>query len=116
MVSNSICPGSPRANRSLLIALDPARAQAPVWRENFSSADTTKSGQLSADSTPGNKRDFRSRGEKRQQLRINAGCVGTAALGCPDYQVLNENALSSRRLDWTARASASESVTTEFRS
>jgi hypothetical protein len=31
----------------------------------------------------GKKPDFRSSGERKQQLRVNAGCVGTAALGCP---------------------------------
>jgi hypothetical protein len=124
MVSNSICPGSQRANRSSPIALDPAKAQAPVWRENFSSADTSRSGQLSADLMPGKKPGFRSREERKLQLRIDGGRVGTAALGCPGLPNFNcvtaerERAVEPKaRLDSRGRLSPHgfAKATAEFR-
>ena len=68
-VSNNCCRESPRANPLSPIALDPAKAQAPVWRENFSSGDTIRFGRSSADSTPGRTLAFQWRRNRKRLLR-----------------------------------------------
>ncbi len=86
IVLNSSCRGFPRANPSLPIALDPAKAQAPVWRENFSSADTIRCGHSSVGLMPGKKPGCRLIGKKKRRLRIDA-----VAWGQPPSAVLDPN-------------------------
>ena len=121
-MSNSCCREFPKGSPSSPTALDRAKAQAPVWRENFKSADTTGCGPLSADSTPGNTLDCRLREEKKRRLRIGANCVWdsrhrlswAAQLGFRDCEIVEPLA----RLDSRGRLSPHDvtSSSTPFRS
>ena len=69
MPSSNTSPKFPGTSQSLPIALDPTKAQAPVWRKNFASADTRMSGPCKADLTPGAMQACPSNPKQKQHSR-----------------------------------------------
>src|SRR5258705_3530658 len=93
--STRTSPGFPKTDRLSPTALDPTKAQAPVWRKNFGSADT-RHGRFRADWMPG-------------AMQV---CAWSRSAQRHDYLLLKASLRAERRVSkrWKAAVDAASTV------